>query len=208
MQDDDIAGIFLKNSPNLSFFDETLVEGKQPSFRIIQEAADCSPLLKHLSIHSRNLSSTENLKDKSLTTKPFHQLKELVFYNCKIDESCFSEIRAPNLKIIHLTSMYKLTDGSLNAITNNCPKIEELNLSCDEGVTGPGLEKLSEKLKYLEHLSCYTNSSTLDTITSVIRNCTFLEYCDVGPLKQIYKDRKEFERQLLEICDSKFTLGT
>lgn len=199
--DDDIVEMFLKNSPQLEFLDVILVEGKHPSFRIIQEAANCLSL-KYLSIHSHNLSSTENL-----STKPFSKLEELVLYNSKIDEQCYLEIKAAKLKSINLTSMYKLTDESLRVISSNCPKIEELSLSCDVGVTDLGVKELSQNLKYLRQLSCYTNRNiTLDSVSSIVNNCKYLELCDFGPLQTIYKDRPEFEKILLEICNSKYTL--
>lgn len=202
--DDEISQCFIEKCPNLEYLQISQVEGDNPTFRIIQEISENCHHLKFLYIHSRNLLSAENLKNKIFKTTEFFVLETLILYNSKLDENCFKEIKAPNLKKIDLGGMHIVSDASLSIIGTNCPRIEDFSVSCDRELTDSGIIDISKKLNNLKSFKCYSTNITLKAISSIIMNCENLEYSNFVALQKKYFNKKTFENKLQKICDSRY----
>ncbi|KAL5291221.1 hypothetical protein ACFFRR_010559 [Megaselia abdita] len=194
--DDDLASTVFRKCPFLKEFKLFDAKDGKVTFRLVQEAADHLRSLEVLDINSNFLNVDDNLKNNSVVTQIFQNLKSLKLPTLKT--KFLKEIKAPNLKKIDFANSTEIDEEGLKKVCENCPLIEDLDLY-NTKVTDSGINEVSLKLKFLKILCCHVcESLTLDAVASVVENCKYLQDADFG---YIFKrdDDESFEKRLHEI---------
>ncbi|KAI9029096.1 hypothetical protein CLU79DRAFT_716682 [Phycomyces nitens] len=86
----------------------------------------------------------------------------------------------PNLTHLRLTSLYKVTNTTVEAIANNCPNLRLLHLTrCWQVQNGP-MQLISEKCKELRYISiAFLSQVGEEGAANLIRNLEHLRWMDI-----------------------------
>lgn len=166
------------------------------SFRLLQDAAEQLKFLEDLVIHSHFHTHENGLINDSKECSTFSYLKSLKLIN--IDSKFLKEIKAPKLETMDFSGFTRLDDEGLKTVCENCPCIEYLDLYYCAEITDSCIEEVSKKLKFLKVICTHICISlTLDAVRSIVANCKYLRYADLGYFSAA--DDESFEKELQEI---------
>ena len=192
--DDQIAEKLFKNSPNLTLFIVSIIEGGETTFRTVQDACEYLKDLEYLSVSSKHLDTRENLKNNTLETLAFQRLKLLNLFHSKIDNEFVKVIKAKNLQSLDLSQCETLDDHTLGVLSRSCPNIESLELFGCEKITDSGMDHVCKNLPYLTNIVCYLCKVSLESLEHILKNCKHLDAVDFRNIN----NEERFEEKVQE----------